>query len=129
MKVELFSSKPLNKPVFASANIDKMNMLAQKLEAKNSVYAKKSKPVADIYNNSISFLKGVLNKDDYVDKLKNSLEQIYKAKDSLKVSRDKIKLSEKEKAFFENMFITFDNLENKNNITKEQLTNNLRILA
>ena len=104
-------------------------MLAQKLEAKNSVYAKKSKPVADIYNNSISFLKGVLNKDDYVDKLKNSLEQIYKAKDSLKVSRDRIKLSEKEKAFFENMFITFDNLENKNNITKEQLTNNLRILA
>ena len=129
MKVERFSSKPLNKPVCASANIDKMNMLAQKLEAKNSVYAKKSKPVADIYNNSISFLKGVLNKDDYVDKLKNSLEQIYKAKDSLKVSRDRIKLSEKEKAFFENMFITFDNLENKNNITKEQLTNNLRILA
>lgn len=95
MKVELFSSKPLNKPVFASANIDKMNTLAQKLEAKNSVYAKKSKPVADIYNNSISFLKGILNKDDYVDKLKISLEQIYKAKDSIKVSRDKIKLSEK----------------------------------
>ena len=68
MKVELFSSKPLNKPVFASANADKMNMLAKKLEAKNSVYANKSKPVADIYNNSINFLKGVLNKDDYVDK-------------------------------------------------------------
>ena len=129
MKVELFSSKALNKPVFASANADKMNMLAKKLEAKNSVYANKSKPVADIYNNSINFLKGVLNKDDYVDKLKNSLEQIYKAKASLKVSRDKIKLSEKEKAFFENMFITFDNLENKNNITKEQLTNNLKLLA
>ena len=55
-----------------------MNMLAQNWRQKICV-CEKSKPVADIYNNSISFLKGVLNKDDYVDKLKNSLEQIYKA--------------------------------------------------
>ena len=40
MKVELFSSKPLNKPVFASANADKMNMLAKKLEAKVLIFLK-----------------------------------------------------------------------------------------
>lgn len=100
--------------------------LAKRLEIQNSA-RNRPVPIQNLYKNSIDYLKGNLPKEKYVNDLDNILNNIYQSKNSASSLSEKIKLSQKENTFFENMFITFDNLNNKD-ISDEQLAKNISIL-
>ncbi len=129
MKIELFNNQYANILSFTASSNVKMQKLAKKLENKKDIYMKKPLPVSDIYTNSVDYLKGYLKKEEYIKKLNNSIQQIYNSQNSVNSTGKKINLTEKEEAFFDNMFITFDSIENKNNISKEQIAENLSILV
>lgn len=125
----VFSNPSYKEPCFTAKNYDKVSLVARKLELQKDIFEKKQPAVRDIYNNSIEFLKGNINKDIYISKLEETLNKIYNSRVYKSNSSQNIKLSKKEETFFENMFITFDTLEDKTSLTKEQLVKRIALLT
>lgn len=114
---------------FGAKGLNNVNIIAKKLELKQDVFEKRPEPVKDMYKNSIEFLKGNMKKDDYISKLNEILNKINNSRNVKNNFSQKINLSQKEETFFENMFITFDNLEDVSSLTKEQLAKSIFVLT
>lgn len=134
MKVEIYNQSVYTNPCrrnvsFGAKFMNNINIIAKKLELKKDVFEKRPEPVKDMYKNSIDFLKGNMKKDDYISKLNEILNKINNSRSAKNNSSQKINLSQKEETFFENMFITFDNIEDMANLTKEQLAKSISVLT
>lgn len=134
MKIEVYNQSVYSNPYqkyasFGASRLNNVNVIAKKLELKKDIFEKRPLPVQDMYKNSIEFLNGRMLKDDYVTKLNEILNKINNSRSLKNNSSQKINLSPKEETFFENMFITFDNLEDKASLTKEQLAKSIAILT
>ena len=116
-----------NQQAFTAISRKKLETLAKIIEENNPDHELKAKPVAEIYQNGLKFLKGQMPKNAYVKKLDSSLDKFYelRQRDSEKFE----KLTEKERAFLNNTSFSLETYFSRKKITKEQLANFLSILA
>ena len=122
MKIQNYNTN--NNTHFSALTKTQLNRLAQIIEARNPEYAKKNPNAAKIYKDGIDFLKGKIDKKDYLNKLNNTIKNC-----SLKNLKTPNALSKKERVFLENFSISIDNSKGFNKFTKDQIANHLAILA
>lgn len=116
-----------NQQSFTAISKKKLETLAKIIEDNNQDYTLKAKPVAEIYQNGLKFLKGEMPKNKYVKKLDSSLDKFYELRQ--RNSEQFEQLTEKERAFLNNASFSLETYFSRKKITKEQLANFLSILA